>query len=106
MVRFPQLIGLAGGALFAACAAAQQIALTIDRIDGPSFTASRITGVLRSAKVTTLDLQIAGVTLGGNTWRNVRVACPDLRQEREQLVCTQARSRLPPKFRSASVTQR
>ena len=109
MVRFPQLIGLAGGALFAACAAAQQIALTIDRIDGPSFTASRITGVLRTAKVTTLDLQIAGVTLAGNTWRNVRVACPDLRQEREQLVCTQGAletpAKIPLSFRYSTLTK-
>jgi hypothetical protein len=108
-VRLARLIGVAGGMLFAACAAAQQIALTIDRIDGPSFTAGRITGVLRTTNVTTLDLQIAGVTVAGNTWRNVRVACPDLRQEREQLVCAQGTletpAKIPLSFRYSTLTK-
>jgi len=83
--------------------------VTIDRIDGPSFTASRITGALRSANVTTLDLQIAAVTIAGNTWRNVRAACPDLRQQREQLVCTQGTletpAKIPLSFRYSTLTK-
>ena len=75
--------------LFGACAAAQQIALTIDRIDGPSFAASKITGMLRAAGTIALDLQAAEVSIAGSTWRNVSIRCPDLKQERDQLVCAQ-----------------
>ena len=84
-----RLINAGAGALFATCAAAQQIAVTIDRIDGPSFAASKITGVLRAAEATTLDLQIADVSIAGNNWRNVRMRCPELRQDRDQLLCAE-----------------
>lgn len=94
--------------LFAVCASAQQIALTIDRIDGPSLSASRITGVLRVAAVTALELGIADVTIAGRRWRNVRLACPDLRQERDQLICAQgtleAPAKIPLSFRYSTRT--
>ena len=94
--------------LFAVCASAQQIALTIDRIDGPSLSASRITGVLRVAAVTALELGIADVTIAGRSWRNVRLACPDLRQERDQLICAQgtleAPAKIPLSFRYSTRT--
>jgi len=84
--------------LFGTCAAAQQIAFTIDRVDGPSFTTSKIAGVLRAADVTTLDLQIAEVSIAGSRWRNVRMRCPELRQERDQLVCLQGMLETPAKI--------
>ena len=84
--------------LFAVCAPAQQIALTIDRIEGPSLAAHRITGVLRAARTTTLDLQIAEVTVAGQTWRDVRLTCPDLRQARDQLTCAQGALQVPAKI--------
>ena len=76
-------------------AAAQQFAVTIDRIDGPSFAASKITGTLRAADTTTLDLQIAEVSTAGSSWRNVRMRCPELRQERDELVCVQGALEIP-----------
>ena len=90
-----RVICVAAGVLFGTCAAAQQIALTIDRIDGPSFAASKITGVLRAADTTALDLQGAEVSIAGDSWRNVRMRCPDLRQEGDQLVCAQGALEIP-----------
>ena len=94
--------------LFAACVPAQQIMLTIGRIDGPSLSANGITGVLRIAGATRLELQIADVTIAGKNWRNVRLSCPDLRQERDQLVCAQgaleAPAKIPLRFRYSTRT--
>ena len=94
--------------LLAVCAPAQQIALTIDRVEGPALSANRITGVLRGADATTLELQIGEVTVAGHTWRNVRLVCPDLRQERDQLICAQGAlegpARIPVAFRYATRT--
>ena len=97
-MRSAQLIGIICGTLLAACAGAQQIALTIDRIDGPSLAASRITGTLRAGVTTTLELQVGEVSIAGHNWRNVRVACPDLRQERDLLVCAQGTLETPAKI--------
>ena len=97
-MRSAQLIGIICGTLLAACAVAQQIALTIDRIDGPSLAASRITGTLRAGVTTTLELQVGEVSIAGHNWRNVRVACPDLRQERDLLVCAQGTLETPAKI--------
>jgi hypothetical protein len=93
-----RVICVAAGVLFGTCAAAQQIVVTIDRIDGPSFAASTIRGTLRAADVTALDLQIAEVIIAGNTWRNVRMRCPELRQERDQLVCVEGVLETPAKI--------
>jgi hypothetical protein len=97
------------GLLFGASAAAQQIALTIDRIDGPLLSANKISGVLRAADVTTLDLQISEVNIAGNSWRNVRIRCPELKQERDQLVCAQGLLETPVKiplvFRYSTLTK-
>ena len=97
-MRSAQLIGIICGTLLAACAGAQQIALTIDRIDGPSLAASRITGTLRAGVTTTLELQVGEVSIAGHNWRNVRMACPDLRQERDLLVCAQGTLETPAKI--------
>jgi hypothetical protein len=95
--------------LFGACAAARQIALTIDRIDGPSFTAGKITGTLRTEGAIALDLQIAEVSIAGSTWRNVRIRCPELKQERHDLVCTQGvletPAGIPLSFRYSTLTK-
>ena len=104
-----RVICAVAGVLFGTCAAAQQIAVTIDRIDGPSFAVSKITGMLRAAEVTTLDLQIAEVSIAGSSWRNVRMRCPELRQERDQLVCAQGTletpARIPLSFRYSTLTK-
>ena len=84
--------------LLAVCAPAQQIALTIARVDGPSLTAQGITGVLRVASATSLELQIAEVTVAGHTWHKVRLTCPDIRQERDQLMCAQGALQTPAKI--------
>ncbi|MBI4188903.1 MAG: hypothetical protein HY525_00005 [Betaproteobacteria bacterium] len=104
-----RVICLAAGALFGACAAAQQIALTIDRIDGPSFSASKITGVLRGSNPAAFDLEIAEASIGGSAWRNVGIRCPELRQERDQLVCAQGMlespAKIPLSFRYSTLTK-
>ena len=97
------------GVLFGTCAAAQQITVNIDRIDGPSFAAGKITGVLRAADVTALDLQIAEVSIAGSSWRNVRTRCPELKQERDQLICAQGAletpAKIPLSFRYSALTK-
>jgi len=108
-VRLLRLLCILGGALLAASAAAQQIALTIDRIDGPSFAASKISGVLHVAAVTSLDLQIGEVEVAGNRWSNVRIRCPELRQERDQLECAsgelESPVKMPLSFRYSTLTK-
>ena len=108
-MRFFRLLGVIGGALLAAPVCAQQIALTIDRIDGPSFMASKIAGVLRVAAVTSLDLQIAEVEFAGNRWRNVRIRCPDFKQDKGQLECAggtlETPIKLPLSFRYSTLTK-
>ena len=109
MARLLRVMGVVTGALFAATSAAQQVALTIDRIDGPYIAASNIKGVLRAAAVTMLELRIAEVTIAGHSWRNVRVECPDLKRERDQLICAQAVLETPLKvplsFRYSTLTK-
>ena len=104
-----RVICVAAGLLFGAGSAAQQIALTIERIEGPSFAASRINGVLRTAGPITLDLRIGEVSIAGGSWRNVRIRCPELTQERDQLVCTQGvletPAKIPLSFRYSTLTK-
>ncbi|MBI4191787.1 MAG: hypothetical protein HY525_14765, partial [Betaproteobacteria bacterium] len=104
-----RILCVAAGMLFGAGSAAQQIALSIDRIDGPFFAASKITGTLRAASTLVLDLQAAEVSIAGNTWRNVRINCPELRQARHDLVCAQGvletPSRTPLSFRYSTLTK-
>src|SRR3972149_3934641 len=104
-----RVICVAAGVLFGTCAAAQQITVTIDRIDGPSFAASKITGVLRAADMTALDLQIAEVSIAGSSWRNVRTSCPELGQERDQLICAlgalETPAKIPLSFRYSTLTK-
>src|SRR5215203_931734 len=88
---------------------AQQIGLNIERIDGPFFSASKISGVLRPGTISSLELTAAQVSSGGETWRNVRIVCPELTQERDQLSCAQATLETPTKiavsFRYSSRTK-
>ena len=96
--------------LFGACATAQQIALTIDRIDGPSFAASKITGMLRAADTMTLDLQAAEVSIAGSdAGATCASVVPELRQERDQLVCAQGMletpARIPLSLRYSTLTR-
>ncbi len=99
---------LAAGLLFSACAVAQQISLAIDGIDGPSLSLRKLMGVLSVGRVTTLDLQIAEVVMAGNRWNNVRLHCPELKQERDVLICAQGALEAPVKtplnFRYSVVT--
>ncbi len=92
-----------------ACALAQQIGISIERIDGPVLIASRISGVLRIAAKTTLELNAAEISLAGRTWRNVRISCPDLKQERDVLICAQGAIESPDKvplsFRYSTLTK-
>ena len=73
------------------------------------LTANRITGVLRVGATTALELKATEVVMAGQTWRNVRIACPDLKQERDQLICAQGAletpARLPLSFRYSTRTK-
>ncbi len=100
----------AAGSLFGVCALAQQIAFTIERIDGPSVEASKITVVLRAAAVTMLELQVGEIKIAGNHWRNVRIHCPELIQERHDLVCArgvlETPARIPLSLRYSTLTKK
>jgi len=82
-----RLIAAAAWLLPCTGAAVQQVALNIDRIDGAYFSLSGVSIALHSADTSSLGIRIAEVTGVGFDWRNVRVACPDLRQERDDFVC-------------------
>ena len=86
---------VAAGALSCLPAVAQQITLTADRIDGPSFSARGITAVLRGVEPSALELKIAEATVGGVGWRNARITCPRIEQERNDLVCADGALEFP-----------
>ncbi|MDB5809165.1 MAG: hypothetical protein JWN94_1287 [Betaproteobacteria bacterium] len=95
--------------LIAAGASAQQISLNIDRIDAPLFTATKITGTLLPGTTSKLELRAAEVAIAGETWRNVRLTCPELRQGRDEFICEQATLETPVKiavtFRYSTLTK-
>ena len=109
VTRYARLGAVIAGMLYAACAPAQQVGISIERFEGPSLAASRITGVLRVAASTALELQIGELAVAGRNWRNVRLVCPDLKQEREQLICAQGAlespEKIPLSFRYSSRTR-
>ena len=84
----------------------QQVALNIDRVEGAYFSLSGVSVALSAADTSSLELKIAEVTGVGFDWRNVRVACPDLRQERGEFVCDkgtlEAPAAIPLSFRYAA----
>ncbi len=83
--------------MVSADATAQQIALSIGRIQGPSFSAAKITGLLRGAGPTALELRIGEASVGGVTWRNVRISCSSVKQERDDLACAEGLLEAPAK---------
>ncbi len=94
--------------LIAAAASAQQISLNIERIDTPLLSARAITGTLLPGLTSALELRAAEVSLAGETFRNVRVACPQLKQSRDELICEQATletpAKIPLSFRYSTLT--
>ena len=92
-----RIICVAAGLLYNAASTAQQIALSIGRIEGPSFTATKIAGALRAADAVALDLRLGEVTVAGNSWHDMRMRCPELRQEHDQLLCAQGTLETPTK---------
>ncbi len=85
------------GTLVLSSAAAQEIAVTIERIEAPAFTATRITGLLGSNHPNALEVKVGEAKIGGLSWRNVRLSCPALRQERDDLVCADGTLESPSK---------
>lgn len=71
----------------AAPASAQQIRLTLDDLEAPGFTARALTASLRGKDRRELLLDIGVLSIGGRSWRNARLLCPDLRLERSQIDC-------------------
>ena len=61
------------------------------------MAARGIKGVLRPGVESTLQLTIDEVTIAGDTWRNVRVACPQLKQARDEFLCEEATIEAPAK---------
>src|SRR5688572_6963145 len=75
------------GALLGFPAFGQQITLTADRIDAPAFSARGVSAVLRGADPSALELKVGEAVVGGVTWRNARITCPRIEQERDDLIC-------------------
>ena len=88
-VRLYCLLVVAGGLWYAGGSTAQQITLTIERIEAPSVTARNVSVVANAAVAASIAAQIAEVSIAGQNWRDVRVACSDLKQTRDLLVCAQ-----------------
>jgi len=86
-----------------AVVSAQDIGLTIGRIETPAFSADNISGILRFGRVTTLDVTIGELFLGGKLLRKVRLTCPDVRHDQEQLACADGALELPGKVPVALV---
>ena len=101
--RYASLIVGIAGLLNTAVISAQEIGLTIGRIETPAFSADNISGILRFGRVTTLDLTIGELSLGGNLLRNVPLTCPDVRHDQEQLACADGALELPVKVPVAFV---
>lgn len=78
-------------AMLLACSAApasiQQIQLTLDDLEAPGFTVKALTASLRGKDRRELLLDIGVFSIGGRSWRNARLRCPDLRLERSQIDC-------------------
>lgn len=70
--------------------AASEINLVIDRVEGPVMSARGIKGVLRPGVESRLELTLEEVTIAGDSWRNVRVVCPQLKQARDEFLCEEA----------------
>jgi hypothetical protein len=83
--------GIGIPAVLLACAvapaSAQQIQLTLDDLEAPGFTARALTASLRGKDKRELQLDIGVFSIGGRSWRNTRLLCPDLRLERAQIDC-------------------
>ena len=84
--------------LFCTASAAQQISFTLDGIVSPSFVAGKVSGTLRTEAAIALDLRIGEVEIAGNRWRDVHIRCPDIRQERDKLLCAQGTLESPVKI--------
>ena len=101
--RYASLIVGIAGLLNTAVVSAQDIGLTIGRIETPAFSADNISGILRFGRVTTLDLTIGELSLGGKLLRNIRLTCPDVRHDQEKLACADGALELPAKVPVAFV---
>ena len=107
-VRFSRVAGVVLALLFAYTSAAQELALRFDAIAGPSFFAEKITATFRVAHESELDLRMAEVNVVGNRWRDVRIRCPAITQDRDNLICAQgmveAPAVIPVSFRYSTLT--
>jgi hypothetical protein len=109
-VRLLRLIGVAAAVLHCGAAVAQQITFTMDGVSAPSFAAGKISGTLRAGDAISAEVQIGEIELAGHRWRNVRIRCPDLKQERDQLSCAQGTlespAKMPLEFRYSTLTKK
>ena len=87
--RFGVLIFVAL-AISVTVATAQQISLSIDDLEAPGFSAKALKASLSGAARRELLLEIGAVTIRGQTWRNIRIRCPQLRLETALIECADA----------------
>lgn len=65
----------------------QELTLSIGDFQAPGFSAQRLRGSLKGAKLRELALEIDQLTLAGRTWRKVRLACPELELAGARVAC-------------------
>ncbi|MBI3938995.1 MAG: hypothetical protein HY323_18635 [Betaproteobacteria bacterium] len=80
-------LAVALGACCAAAAAAQHLALSIDNIEAPAFSARALKVELEPGNPGTLALAVEEVNLHGQRWRNVRLTCTSLHLEKTEIRC-------------------
>ncbi|MBI5751663.1 MAG: hypothetical protein HZA59_05900 [Hydrogenophilales bacterium] len=109
-----RFLGLCCALVFGGHAAAQELRLTMDDIQSPTFDLKGIEARLALAPRTTLDLTIAQATLQGHVWQRLAIHCPDAFVEADRIECRRGwlemGERLPlafvyrPRARSLSIT--
>lgn len=83
----------AGGLLLlAAVSHAQQISLTVDDVSGGGFAAQGIRAEYRGG---TVDIHLDAVKLGTRSWKQVKLDCAALKQERARISCNDGAVALP-----------
>ncbi|TCV81296.1 hypothetical protein [Sulfurirhabdus autotrophica] len=68
-------------------ASAQELTLSIEDIQSPSFSASAIVAKLRGEDFSTLTVEIGELIVQGKKWKKVGLICADVRLEKRGVYC-------------------
>jgi hypothetical protein len=100
---------LAVGPWLIAPSAAVELSVTIERLEAPQVVAGPIAVRLAGGAPAALQLTVDEISLQGQRWRNVRVACADFSWERGRIECRKGEAdvgtRIPLSFVYASAEQ-